>query len=129
MATIPYNIITFAYIHTHILYIGNPSISGQTLGIVIVFLVMMIVLVCPFVYVFGRVYWAKRHNYGCYNTLTTPSSWCSGGTTRRRTWQPPRTIPTTAGSSGNAFVSTVLLKLHCGFLSIIHILVATTFIK
>ena len=59
----------------HIL--GDPPglNTGQIIGIVIGILTGIFVIGI-FGWIYGKPYWEKRHNYGWYNTLTTPSDWC-----------------------------------------------------
>ena len=109
----------------HSYYIGDPPgslSSGQVYGIVFAAMIVVFVI-CPFVYVFGKDYWKKRHTYNCYNTLTTPSSWCSGGSSRRRTWQPPRTTPVTSTATGNSGNTTTLTFVSAHESSLLPILV------
>lgn len=58
-------------------FIGDPpgSSSGQVVGIVIGILSVIFVILV-FGYIFGKDYWRRRHSYGWYNTITSPSSWC-----------------------------------------------------
>ena len=43
---------------------------GIVIGILSIVFVILVVG-----YIFGKDYWRKRHSYGWYNTITTPSSW------------------------------------------------------
>lgn len=67
-------------LHNQYIIFTGPSDSGglSTGGITgIVFAVIFVIFfVLPFGWVFGKDYWRKRHQYGWYNRLTTPSEWC-----------------------------------------------------
>ena len=53
---------------------GGLSTGGIT-GIVFA-IIFILFFVVPFGWVFGKSYWQKRHQYGWYNCLTSPSEWC-----------------------------------------------------
>ena len=58
-------------------HLGDPSgplSTGEVIGIVIGIL-SGIFIIGIFGWIYGKPYWDKRHNYGWYNTLTTPSDW------------------------------------------------------
>ena len=54
---------------------GSSFSSGAIFGIVFGVAVVIFVLF-PLVWVFGKDWWSKRHNYSWYRCLTTPSDWC-----------------------------------------------------
>ena len=70
----------------------GPLSAGRIIGIVIGVLSALFV-VGIFGWIYGKPCWDKRHNYGWYNTLTTPSDWCDcdcdcfSSSTSTRAWQ------------------------------------------
>lgn len=97
--------------HPQFIYMlsGDPFrlSTGQIIGIVIGILVV-IVAVILFINFYIKPRWPQRHQYGWYNTLTTPSKWCScccqqrhqrrctcRCTSRQRTRQPSRSTEPT----------------------------------
>ena len=84
--------------HSFCIHAGDPpGLLNSTQIFGIVFGVMVLIfIIAPFVYVFGKDYWRRRRSYGWYRTLTSPRSWCGccnhrGSITRsrRRNWQSP----------------------------------------
>ena len=49
--------------------------SGAITGIIFA-IIFFVFFLTPMGYYFGKDYWRKRHQYGWYNRLTTPSEWC-----------------------------------------------------
>ena len=63
------------FYHIHIDNRPQPLSAGYIV-IIVTLMVTIIAIIIILGYTFGKPYWNKRHSYGWYNTLTTPSDWC-----------------------------------------------------